>query len=88
MTLPCQYDTILNPPGWAKTNGIISNGGNLLDAEYDGFAEYMAQMCKAFKDSVGVEPYGLCVQNEPNFPEPYGSCVYSDANLSRLSSLT
>jgi len=79
--------TILNPPGWAKTNGIPILGGYLLDAEYDGFAEYMAQMCKALKDSVGVEPYGLCVQNEPFFQEPYGSCQYSDENFSKLSTL-
>ena len=79
--------SILNPPGWAKSNGIITNGGSLLDAEYDGFAEYAAQLCKVVKEATGVDPYALSMQNEPLFPEPYGSCVYTDANLSRLTSM-
>ena len=47
----------------------------------------IADYCLAVKDSVGVEPYALSMQNEPAFSEPYESCVYYAEELNELITL-
>jgi glucuronoarabinoxylan endo-1,4-beta-xylanase len=80
--------SVWSPPGWMKSNGQAINGGSLLSANNDAFATLLADYCKHLKDSVGIEPYALSIQNEPAFAEPYESCVYNDASLTQLVNLT
>jgi O-glycosyl hydrolase len=77
----------LSPPGWMKDNGTELNGGHLKSNLYDDYTTFITQYCKVIKDSVGVEPYALSIQNEPLYAEPYASCVYTDATLSQLADM-
>lgn len=91
--------SVWSPPCWMKKSGecngpeesSLSAGRyeNYLKFEhYDTFAEFLADFCKAVKDSVGVEPYAISCQNEPYFHEPYNSCVYTDDNLNSIINKT
>jgi len=66
-----------SPPGWMKSNGSETQGGSLLSQYYDDYGRMLAEYCRQFKAKVGIDLYGLSIQNEPRFSEPYSSCVYS-----------
>jgi O-glycosyl hydrolase len=42
---------------------------------YDDLGTYSVQTIQDYKD-IGIDLYGLSLQNECNFAEPYNSCVY------------
>ncbi len=66
-----------SPPGWMKSNGTEAHGGSLLSQYYDDYGRMVAEYARQFKEKVGIELYGLSLQNEPRFVEPYSSCVYN-----------
>ncbi len=91
--------SIWSPPCWMKISGecngpyeaSASSGplDNILKTEYyDDLAKFIADFCVTVRDSVGVEPYAVSVQNEPYFHEPYNSCVYYEDKLDQLVTLT
>lgn len=91
--------TVWSPPCWMKISGNCTGPregsagegpmDNILKPDkYDALAAFLADFCQAVKDSAGIEPYGLSVQNEPYFHEPYNSCVYYEADLNTLVTKT
>jgi glucuronoarabinoxylan endo-1,4-beta-xylanase len=78
------FASVFSPPGWMKSNGSENNGGALLTQYYDDFANMCAEYARQFKAAVGVDLYGISLQNEPLFSEPYASCVYSNATYRDL----
>ncbi|MBD3241874.1 MAG: hypothetical protein GF331_14895 [Chitinivibrionales bacterium] len=71
------WASVWSPPGWMKSNGQATQGGNLLPEYYDDFGRMIVEYCRQFKEKVGLDLYGISLQNEPIFVEPYASCVYS-----------
>lgn len=71
------WASVWSPPGWMKSNGQTTQGGNLLPQYYDDFGRMLVEYCRQFKEKVGIDLYGISPQNEPVFVEPYASCVYS-----------
>jgi len=63
-----------------RNAGIVStkNGGTLNPAKFTDYANWMDSCVKSYK-TVGVDLYGLSLQNEPLFSEPYNSCTYTTA---------
>lgn len=61
-----------------RNAGIVStkNGGTLNPTKYTDYANWMDSCVKSYK-TVGVDLYGLSLQNEPLFSEPYNSCTYT-----------
>jgi glucuronoarabinoxylan endo-1,4-beta-xylanase len=86
--------SVWSPPPWMKTPGNHGHteawnrdgraGGTLLPENYDKFAAMCVQFLRYFKSQVGVEVYGLSLQNELAFDEPYESCVYTPAQYVAL----
>jgi len=79
------FASVFSPPGWMKSNGSESNGGSLLTQYYDDFARMCAEYARQFKAAVGVDLYGISLQNAPLFSEPYASCVYSTTTYRDLT---
>lgn len=71
------WASVWSPPGWMKSNGQTTQGGNLLPQYYDDFGRMIVEYCRQFRQKVGIDLYGISLQNEPVFVEPYSSCVYS-----------
>jgi glucuronoarabinoxylan endo-1,4-beta-xylanase len=79
--------SVWTPPVWMKDPGTHGHGefwcrdgragGHLLPENYGKFADMCVTFLRYFKERVGVEVYGLSVQNEPAFDEPYESCLYT-----------
>jgi O-glycosyl hydrolase len=67
-------------PDATRNAGTVStkNGGTLNPNMYSEYAEWMKSCIQAYKD-LGVDLYGLSLQNEPLFTEPYNSCTYTTA---------
>lgn len=62
-----------------------TTANNQLKTEnYEEFAEMCVAYCRIFKREVGVELYGLSVQNEPRFSQSYQSCLYDGEALRDL----
>jgi len=79
--------TCWSPPAFMKDTKLATGGGKLLPQYYDAFAAFLVQYCKGFKDSTGVEPWGVSPQVEPAFAEPYPSCVYTQEELNQVITL-
>ncbi|WP_157579074.1 hypothetical protein [Spirosoma montaniterrae] len=59
-----------------------TSASNQLKIEnYEEFAESCVAYCRIFKREIGVDLYGLSVQNEPRFSQSYQSCVYDGEAL-------
>ena len=92
--------SVWTPPAWMKANnawmgpgeGNLGAAGNennyLLPKYYGAMASFVADYLKTVKDSTGVEPYAVSLQNEPLFQESYESCVYWPNQLDSLIRLT
>ncbi len=50
-------------PGWMKDSGVM-NGGNLLDAHIDDYAEYLSKFVQAYR-AEGIYIQALTLENEP-----------------------
>jgi O-glycosyl hydrolase len=70
-----------SPPANMKDNNSLNNGGHLLPAQYNAFADYTIQKLQKFRQTFGVELYALSPQNEPAFSEFYPSCIYDGADI-------
>jgi len=57
------------PPAWMKTNGELHNKGTLIGEPggpyYKTYSKYLIKFLDAYKE-LGVDMWGLTVQNEPN----------------------
>lgn len=69
--------SVWSPPASMKTNGSVTDGGNLKPSQYAAFGNYCATFLKQFKQEVGIDCYAFSPQNEAEFVEPYASCVYT-----------
>jgi O-glycosyl hydrolase len=78
------FGSCWSPPAWMKDNGAVANGGALLPQYYGAYARMCAEYARQFKQKVGIDLYGLSLQNEPVFAEPYNSCVYSSTTYRDL----
>jgi len=56
----------------------------LKPENYEEFAESCVAYCRIFKREIGVDLYGLSIQNEPRFSQSYQSCVYDGEALRDL----
>ena len=52
------------------------NGGTLNPGKFADYSSWLDSCIKSYKD-IGVNLYGLSLQNEPLFVEPYNSCTYT-----------
>ena len=66
-------------PPYNKNPTTASN--QLKVENYAEFAELCVAYCRIFKREIGVDLYGLSVQNEPRFSQSYQSCVYDGEAL-------
>ncbi len=69
-------------PAYTRTPTTASN--QLKTENYEEFAEMCLAYCRIFKREIGVDLYGLSVQNEPRFSQSYQSCVYDGEALRDL----
>lgn len=75
--------SIWSPPNWMKVNnsccGTDKNTNTLAIGMEEELAEFMAVFCRVFREQVGIDLYGISMQNEPAFAQTFGSCYYSAA---------
>jgi glucuronoarabinoxylan endo-1,4-beta-xylanase len=76
-----------SPPAAWKTNNNLNEGGSLLDAHRQDWANQLAAFAGRMA-AAGVPLLGLSAQNEPNFAPPmtatqksWESCIYTPAQL-------
>jgi glucuronoarabinoxylan endo-1,4-beta-xylanase len=69
-----------SPPALWKSNGSIDNGGKLLAAHADDWANSLAAYVQ-WMQGQGVSITRLSAQNEPTTVVSYESCVYTPATL-------
>lgn len=67
-------------PAYNKNPNSSSN--QLKVENYEEFAEMLVAYIRIFKREIGIDLYGIGVQNEPRFSQSYQSCVY-DGNALR-----
>jgi glucuronoarabinoxylan endo-1,4-beta-xylanase len=65
-------------PDATRNPGTVStkNGGTLDPNKYDEYADWLISHIQLYKD-LGVDLYGIGLQNELMFREPYNSCMYT-----------
>ena len=76
-TIPSQCYNCNCPVSYPYPENRQMCGGYLNYDHYDEFAEYISAYVKLLKDSLGIDLYGLSIQNEMKFANPFESCVYS-----------
>lgn len=69
-------------PAYNRTPTAANN--QLKTENYEEFAESCVAYCRIFKREIGVDLYGLSIQNEPRFSQSYQSCVYDGEALRDL----
>jgi glucuronoarabinoxylan endo-1,4-beta-xylanase len=80
--------TVWSPPGWMKLSGSTSGPGEgspdynttqskLDPAHYADFGHFLVAYLKSVRDSSGVTPYAISLQNELRFTQTFNSCVYN-----------
>jgi glucuronoarabinoxylan endo-1,4-beta-xylanase len=69
------------PPASMKTNQSTTNGGSLLAADYQPYANYLANYLSTLKNSYGINLFALSVQNEPNWTANWETCIWSAQNI-------
>jgi glucosylceramidase len=75
-----------SPPGWMKTTGSMTGGGDLLEPSgFDAFANYLVQSVEAYQ-AAGVPIYALTMQNEPLYENNYESMLLESPDESKLLS--
>jgi glucosylceramidase len=70
------YAVPWSPPAWMKTNGMLSDGGELKPEYYKAMGRYLVQFVKTYSDH-GVDIWALGIQNEPDEVQRWASCRYS-----------
>ena len=74
------WATPWSPPALWKSNGSVNNGGKLLAAHADDWANALAAYVQ-WMQGQGVSITRLSAQNEPTTVVSYESCVYTPATL-------
>lgn len=69
------------PPAAWKTNNDPKNGGHLIVARYQDYADLLADEIQALKRDWNIDLYALSVQNEPDNAPPWGSCLFTGAEF-------
>ena len=70
------YASPWSPPAWMKDNNNMLQGGKLLPAFYQSWANYYVKFIKAY-EAEGIPVWGLSVQNEPMAKQTWESCLYT-----------
>jgi glucosylceramidase len=65
-----------SPPAWMKSNTNMLQGGTLLPAYADSWANYYVRFIRAYEQA-GIPVWGLTVQNEPMAKQKWESCIYT-----------
>eukprot|EP01091_Cochliopodium_minus_P009727 TRINITY_DN2458_c0_g1_i1.p1 TRINITY_DN2458_c0_g1~~TRINITY_DN2458_c0_g1_i1.p1 ORF type:complete len:621 (+),score=175.45 TRINITY_DN2458_c0_g1_i1:33-1895(+) len=77
------FVTPWSPPGWMKRNGEMtgSDQPGLIQTKqvFQSWANYYVKFINAYRN-LGVEFWGLTVQNEPLFAAPWEACYYNGSN--------
>jgi O-glycosyl hydrolase len=63
-----------------KSNKSVNNGGYLLPAHYQAFADFLADFTETAKAN-GIDLYALSIQNEPDVTAEYASCIWNAAQF-------
>jgi glucuronoarabinoxylan endo-1,4-beta-xylanase len=71
------WGTPWSPPGSMKSNGSTNNGGSLLAADYQAYANYLSSYVLGLKNSYGINLYALSIQNEPDYTATWQSCIWT-----------
>lgn len=66
------------PPAYMKSNNNVS-GGFLPIWNYNGFANYLAEFCKAY-NAAGLDVYAISPANEPEYAASWNSCLWLPAS--------
>jgi O-glycosyl hydrolase len=72
-----------SPPAWMKTSNSV-NGGSLVAGGANLLTEYLVKSVQGFKNSLGVTPWALSVQNEPTNPTAYPSMSLDSSDESTV----
>lgn len=65
-----------SPPAWMKDNRSIVRGGHLLPRFYNTWAGYLIKFIQSYHE-LGIDLWGLSVQNEPMANQIWESCIYT-----------
>ncbi len=65
-----------SPPAWMKDNSSTLNGGKLLPAFAQSWANFYIKFIQAYKQQ-GIPVWGLTVQNEPLAQQKWESCIFT-----------
>ncbi len=74
------WATPWSPPAAWKTNNDENNGGYLLPADYQAWANSIAAYAKMMAAN-GVNLYAVSIQNEPDWTASYASCLWTADNF-------
>ncbi|MDD5508086.1 MAG: glycoside hydrolase family 30 protein [Bacteroidales bacterium] len=72
------YISPWSPPAWMKDNHNMLQGGKLLPAFYQSWADYFVKFIQDY-ENLGIPVWGLTVQNEPMARQTWESCMYTAA---------
>lgn len=70
------YASPWSAPGWMKDSARMVQGGSLLPAYADTWAQYIAKFVQAY-EKAGIPIWGLTVQNEPLARQTWESMIFS-----------
>ncbi|MDP4276011.1 MAG: glycoside hydrolase family 30 protein [Bacteroidota bacterium] len=70
------YVSPWSPPAFMKDNNNMINGGKLLPAFYQTWADYVKKFIDGYQRE-GIQIWGLTVQNEPMATQRWESCIYT-----------
>ncbi len=71
------WGTPWSPPASMKSNGSTNNGGSLLAADYQAYADYLSSYVLGLKNSYGINLYALSIQNEADYTATWQSCIWT-----------
>ena len=76
------FSTPWSPPAQYKSNDDTSNGGYLLPAYYQTYADELAQYVINMRNqNPSITVSAVSLQNEPDYTASYESCTYTAAQL-------
>ena len=70
------YVSPWTPPAWMKDNNSMVQGGKLLPAFSQSWANYYVKFIRTY-ESIGIPVWGLSVQNEPMAKQRWESCIFT-----------
>jgi glucosylceramidase len=70
------YASPWSPPAWMKSNNNMLQGGKLLPAYNQAWANYYVKFINAYQQRQ-IPVWGLTVQNEPMASQTWESCTYT-----------